>query len=425
MLGAFAPRALAANLTVVFENNPLFGEVNFLPGDTEEGNVEVNNGSGTEQDVYAESVNGFDPDGLGSRMRLQVFENANPVAVYDDDFDNFLSAGHVLLSALGAGATTTYTFEVSFIDSADNNYQGKSLGFDLCIGFSGGAFQCGDTVIGDEEDTGGGDNNDGGDQIPGTGGGPVTLAIFDEQTIGVNPVDGSAVITWDTNLLSTSQVIYGLASGGPYTLDVDEPIIPLGSFFGYPLGTLEDPIKVTNHSVSIAGLTPGQTYLYRVVSRASPPTVSVERTFIVPTIGAGNSGISLSGPIGSASGEASIGEGVGDAVATSSGAEATSTEEVEDNGNLLAFALGGLNFDLPGLICVGVALLIFLILLWLIWLIFKNKKDQSLSRDVALLVTFGLIVSFILWLIPYTCPIIPLWVIIAIYVIWQLFTRKN
>ena len=110
--------------------------------------------------------------------------------------------------------------------------------------------------------------------------------------------------------------------------------------------------------------------------------------------------------------------------------ESTSTEEAvveetgEDNSNLLAFALGGLNFDLPGLICVGVALLIFLVFLGLIWLIYQNKKDKPLSREVAWLVAFGLIVSAILWFIPYTCPIIPLWVVIAIYVIWKLITRR-
>src|SRR3989338_11360807 len=73
MLVGFANVAFAINpLNVVFENNPLFGEVNFLPGDIKEGDVGVTNNTEITQNVYAESENGSDPDGLGRQMRLRV-----------------------------------------------------------------------------------------------------------------------------------------------------------------------------------------------------------------------------------------------------------------------------------------------------------------------------------------------------------------
>jgi len=428
MLG-FTPKALAVVdlMTVIFENAPLplFGEVNFLPGDSKDGDATVTNNTETTQNVYAESVDGFDPDDLGSQLYLKVFENANPVPVYQDEFDNFLTAGPVPLSSLGGGTTKTYTFEVSFINSADNDYQGKSLGFDLCIGFSGGTFQCGDTVIGDEEPV---DENDppggvgdGGGQIPGgsgggSSGGFIQLIISNESVSSIDEDTGTAIITWSTNRLATSQVIYG-PTPPSYTLDLN------AVNFGYAASTTEDTIKVINHSVLVTGLITGQTYVYRVVSRASPPTVSVEHTFTMPTTGTiGNLGIAQANEI-------PVEQGL-EQEPFLLNTESTSTEEAvaeetgEDNSNLLAFALGGLNFGLPGLICVGVALLIFLVFLGLIWLIYQNKKDKPLSREVAWLVAFGLIVSAILWFIPYTCPIIPLWVVIAIYVIWKLITRR-
>jgi LPXTG-motif cell wall-anchored protein len=69
--------------------------------------------------------------------------------------------------------------------------------------------------------------------------------------------------------------VYGLASEGPYSLSLTLPN------FGYPLGTIEDTNKVESHTVSIIGLVPNQIYNYRVVSRASPPTVSNEYSFIL------------------------------------------------------------------------------------------------------------------------------------------------
>ena len=419
-LAIVASPVYAQNLTVNFIPNPLFGEVNFLPGDMETGDATVTNGTDVMQSIYAESVNGFDPDNLGSQLYLRVFESS--IVVYENEFDDFLSAGPVSLSSLPAGDSTTYTFEVSFIDSADNDYMGKSLGFDLCIGFSGGTLQCGGTVISDSENSIPPDGDGGG----GGSGQFLTLIIFNENalvTFAGTPVgtpDGTATVTWNTNFLSTSQVVYGLASGGPYPVD-------LGAInFGYPLGTAEDPLKATNHSVPLSGLTEGQTYVYRVVSRASPPTVSVEHTFTMPTTGAGNFIVAQA----ESNSVASIGEGSGDVdVVETPETEATFTvgteAEAEDNSNLLAFALGGLNFGLSGLICVGVALLIFLAFLGLIWLVSKNKKDKSLSRNIKLLVVSGLVVSLILWLILYTCPIIPLWVIIAIYTIWRFFNRED
>jgi len=352
-------------LTVIFESNPLFSEINFLPGDSVDGDVTVTNNTGTAQNIYIESVNGYDPDGLGSQLYLKVFENAG--TVYQDELDDFLSAGPVPLSSLDAGTTATYTFEVSFINSEDNSYQGKTLGFDLCIGFSGGAFQCGDTVISPPSNPGGGPTI-----IPGGGGGGsgtsgqfVQLVIFGEiiSSISAGDLDvanGTATIEWDTNLLATSQVIFGPVPPGGYVLNTN--ILPN---LGYPLGTIENGTKVLHHTVVLNGLVGGQTYVYRVVSRASPPTVSVEHTFTMPTKAlAENFGLTQTGT----NGNALVGEDAKNnenAVETGTTSATSSRDiEAEDNNNLLAFALGGLDFGPFGLIWVGVALLIALYLLW-------------------------------------------------------------
>ncbi|MDO8569271.1 MAG: fibronectin type III domain-containing protein [bacterium] len=436
MLGSFAPRALAAPLEVLFTPDPLFDETSFLPLDATSGVVTVTNNSGVGQNILTEAINILDNDNFGSLLHLKIEGGT----LFDDSLADFFAGGEVSLGAISNGESKIFTYTVSFINSNDNTYQGKTLGFDVCVGFQGGETRCGDTVVGGENDTdgdGGTGNLPPGGTIPGSGGGGggsgqfVQLVVFGESVS--NTTASTATIEWDTNLFATSQVIFGPVPG-PYAL-----VLTTLPNLGYPSGTTETVTKVVNHSVTLIGLTPGQTYLYRVVSRASPPTVSVEHTFTMPTTGTGNSEIASVGfPSVSSAG------GVSDNSSTGQGEESDIVSqgpslrnelgiEEADNSNLLAFALGGLNFSLSGLICVGVALIIFLVLLGLVWLIFQparpnghsggNKENQSFARDIALLILFGFIVSLVLWFIPYTCPIIPFWVIVAIYIIWKLFTR--
>ncbi|MDP1707161.1 MAG: fibronectin type III domain-containing protein [bacterium] len=443
-LGGFAPSALAdvSPMTTVFENSPspLFGEVNFLPGDSKDGDVSVTNNTSTSQSVYAESVNGFDPDGLGSQLYLKVFENSG--IIYQDEFDDFLSAGPVPLSSLGAANTTTYTFEVSFINSADNDYMGKSLGFDLCIGFSGGAFQCGDTVVGGGGDTGGGGGSPstGSGSSSGSGGGGqfLQLVIFNENALVVNPgtpvanPDGVADVTWQTNLLSTSQVVYGLASG-TYILDLNS------STFGYTFATAENPLKVINHSVTLTDLIQGQTYVYRVVSRASPPTVSVEHQFNLafaspqtpsspsPQLSSGQAGSvsSIGGTGGTSAGNTLQAGTSGEEIATGS----TSSPQAATPTLQLASALFGLPAGLLDFFKSYSCLLIPLLMLlgiYLLWILvsrwrgyedmmspYEYRRKQIAFHIIGILLMLAY--ALIFW---NQCIIIPLLVILAVLVAW-------
>ena len=281
LVGAFIASpaiAYAENLVVDFDPNPLFEQNNFLPGDISIGKAKVTNNSGSTQTVITESINGFDADGLGGHLNLTIIDS-DSVSYFTNTLAHFLSDGEVTLGTLDNGESKTYTFTVSFININDNEYQGKSLGFDVCVGFEGGETNCGDTVVGSENDTGGGGSSGGGGTSTGTSGisnPPTSLDVFNEETIEINTEDATAMIEWNSNLLSTSQVIYGKQSEGSYSLN-----LAVDPYFGYPLGTVEDPVKVIHHSVQLINLEVGQTYLYRVVSRASPPTIGFERTFTI------------------------------------------------------------------------------------------------------------------------------------------------
>lgn len=272
--GASFAHAQSSPLDVVFTPDPLFDEANFLPGDSESGTVSVSNNSESDQEVQTEAVNISDSDGLSSTLTLTITDNSSNT-LYEDTLGTFLRAGEVSLSNISPNEKKPYTFTVTFTNTDDNSYQGKTLGFDICVGFAGEEKSCGTTEISDPDTI---DNDEGNGESGSSQSGQTTeLRIYNERVTEINNESGEVVIEWDTNRLATSQVIYGNEAGAPFQLDVTDP-----PSYGYPLYTAEDGSKKRNHHVVLTNVSAGETYVYRVISRASPPTISSERTFAVP-----------------------------------------------------------------------------------------------------------------------------------------------
>jgi len=276
---AFAFAVPASHITVQFEQTPLFSKTNFAPGETETRFFRVTNNTTSEKEAVIETVNysacpilPFSPC-FAKKLDVKIFSGSN---IYFGEETKTLSdlfgAGEVSLGKLSAGATKEYKMSVQFsAGEDDNDYQTRSTGFDLLVGFRG------------EEGQGGG----GGSGGNGGGGGgvvlPPGLQIQNEATIVDS--DNSILVSWATNYNSYGHLIYGIDTGAPYVLDLSS------SNFGYPFSAPSDPsvfghtdtAQSLNHSIVLSGLAPG-TYRYRVVSHASPPTVGYERTFTVPGV---------------------------------------------------------------------------------------------------------------------------------------------
>lgn len=179
--------------------------------------------------------------------------------------------------------------------------------------------------------------------------------IFNERSQISVPEAYSATIYWETNIGATSQVIYG-PSGSSYTIDLDQP------YLGYPSGTNEVLSKTVSHSVVLSGLTPGQTYKYRVVSRASPPSVSYEHEFTVPAAGEENT---ASGSLGNAARDGSIGAVL--ALATSSEAVGEVAGAFKENNLATVHGLWAQSF--------WWILLLVLLLIFITWRILNKRKS--------------------------------------------------
>ena len=89
---------------------------------------------------------------------------------------------------------------------------------------------------------------------------------------GVSSTYGTATITWTTDKLSSSRVIYD-------TVSHDSSGSAPNYGYAFSTATYNESPKVTSHSVTITGLGSGTLYYYRVISEGSPVSISSEHTF--------------------------------------------------------------------------------------------------------------------------------------------------
>ena len=128
----------------VADGFPIFVVGNMLPGDTESRNVQVNNGGSIARLI---SVKGTRTGGVGADPKLEtvldMVISGNGTDLYggtagaktvEDFFADSLDDNGIMLSILGAGDTTSYDFTVTFPQSSENEFQAKSVIFDITIG---------------------------------------------------------------------------------------------------------------------------------------------------------------------------------------------------------------------------------------------------------------------------------------------------
>ncbi len=234
----------AAGLGVSFQSSPLFYNTNIAPGENIDRTVTVTNNGTENENVYFSTVNNTST-GLAEVMLLSVESGA--VNYYNDYYSDLFNDEEISLGVLAPGQSRTYVFTSSFASTADDGYQSKTMGFDLCVGFSGGGLQC-DGLAAVTSSSG--------------GGGFLTLRLLNETVGSTDVIKGSGLITWDTNRPASSYLICGDATHGPFDLDPNAP------FLGYEFEVAEINEAVTEHSVEVVVDTPGA-YECRPASRTT------------------------------------------------------------------------------------------------------------------------------------------------------------
>jgi cysteine-rich repeat protein len=125
---------------------------------------------------------------------------------------------------------------------------------------------CGNGI---DEDCNGSDASCGGGGSSSSGGGASiitkpSIIITNEKVSYLG--SGEALVTWETNIETTEQVVYG-----------DNSVLDLGSApkYGYDLTNLESSDMIKSHNVAISGLIDGITYYFRPVADRNGSTGEV------------------------------------------------------------------------------------------------------------------------------------------------------
>ena len=396
VLGAgFLPSFALANglVDIVFEQQPLFQETNFLPGQSVMRWVDVENKSSEVQPIGVEvidysfcTVNCF-----SEQLELNISNGSTDI--YTESLDQFFNAGDIKLSDLAAGNTIRYYFTVTFLPESGNQYQEKTVNFDFKIG------SLGKESIGGE--IGGGGN--GSFFITG-------LEIFNETIldIGVNEV----TITWNTNKPATSRVIYS-SEFQPRILQLDNP-----PNYGYYSSTVENPVLTTDHQMVITGLASGTTYYFRCVSRGSL-AVSKELKFTTAGV-AGETAESfpILPPLGDKE-RVPLSEDDGLVLGEEIEDEGTAEEEVLEE-MVLTEETAETVFGM-GILC-WFFLILIIILLFLSFLLVLSKKGKKPASILSLITSLLLVLYFIFCC--RTCWALIL-VALILFILFLILSRKR
>lgn len=117
---------------------PIFVVNNMAPGQIETRSVIVTNSASTARPVGVRGIKNAETGDLSTVLDIEITEGLT--ILYSNTLSQFFtdSAGPdgIPLSTLGSSQTTTYTFKVTFQESADNDFQGASVIFDLKIGIA-------------------------------------------------------------------------------------------------------------------------------------------------------------------------------------------------------------------------------------------------------------------------------------------------
>lgn len=127
------------------DGDPIFVVANMAPGDMETRSVDVDNNAPSPRSVGVRGVKTSETDALSTVLDIVISQGAadlyggtSPTGpkTLDQFFTESAGPDGIALSTLGIGASTTYTFKVTFDTSAGNDFQATSVIFDLIIGIS-------------------------------------------------------------------------------------------------------------------------------------------------------------------------------------------------------------------------------------------------------------------------------------------------
>lgn len=125
------------------DTGPMFTVANMAPGQSEQKTITVVNGAATSRPVGIRGVKTDETGSIGDVMEIIISKSGTDLyggttgtKTLTQFFTDSLLPDGIGLGQLNPGATAIYTVKVDFQQSANNDYQDKTLTFNLIIGLS-------------------------------------------------------------------------------------------------------------------------------------------------------------------------------------------------------------------------------------------------------------------------------------------------
>ena len=264
------------NLTIQFQNSPLFNEANFMPGDSVTRWIKVQNNTASAQPIGVAATNFADPlpsDDLARALNIVIRKGSTDLyggSLGNKTLADFFAAGDLKIDDLAGSANAQYDFVISFPPEKENEWQLKRTGFDIVLGIFGEPYK--PPVTDDPPITYGGGGGGG-------GGGSCANEIIEGSVKVTQVTTSTATIEWKTKCISTSQVIYS-PSNKKHDLDDTKKTYGYDKIYPDPA----NPAKTDTHKVTLIDLDPCTTYFFRAVSTNVAAAISKEGSFVTPCV---------------------------------------------------------------------------------------------------------------------------------------------
>ncbi len=117
---------------------PIFSVSNMKPGDSQSRSVTIHNGSANGRPVAIKGVKTDETGNLSTALLLQIKDG--PTVLYSNSLASFftdsMNPEGIALNTISPGDDKTYTFTVTFQQSAGNEFQNTSTTFTIVIGIA-------------------------------------------------------------------------------------------------------------------------------------------------------------------------------------------------------------------------------------------------------------------------------------------------
>jgi len=267
------------NLSIQFENAPLFNEANFMPGDSVTRWTKVANNTTNTQPIGVRATNFANPlpsDDLARALNIVVRKGSTDLyggSLGNKTLAEFFAAGEIKLEDLAGSANAQYDFVISFPAEKENEWQLKRTGFDIVMGIFGEPYNPPKPPVTDDPPITYGGGGGGG------GGGSCANEIIEGSVKVTQVTTSTATIEWKTKCISTSQVIYS-PSNKKHDLDDTKKTYGYDKIYPDPA----NPAKTDTHKVTLIDLDPCTTYFFRAVSTNVAAAISKEGSFVTPCV---------------------------------------------------------------------------------------------------------------------------------------------